>query len=264
VKLVVAAASGILLGLAFVRLADALCTRRGLHPLSRRAVVVGLVAACAVGIMHVLSRIDGLSEAATGMLFLAHAALAATVIVVAAIDAEHWILPNELTFGGTALALITSYVRAGGATSSFTGAVVGLASALVPWAIYKKLRGGSGVGLGDAKLMMLVGAWHGPIGAIVVLFGGALQSVLGALAIIALRRAAVPESVARDLEVLRDRAERGDDEARAMLEVDPVAAARPGFLGMPIPLGPFLALAAIEMLFLRRSILAALERFLAN
>jgi leader peptidase (prepilin peptidase) / N-methyltransferase len=265
VKLVWGALAGIVLGVAFLRLGDAICKRRGLAPLGRRAVVVGLVTACALGIMRVLSRIDDLSPITTGMLFLAHGALAATVIVLAAIDAEHWILPNELTIGGAVLAIATSFMRAGGVTSAVVGAVVGLTAALVPWAIYKKLRGGSGMGLGDAKLMMLAGAWHGPLGAIVVLFGGALQSVLGALAISALRRStAVPEEVVREVDDLRRRAEAGDDDARALLEADPVAAARPGFLGRPLPLGPFLALACIELLFLRRSILGALERFLAN
>jgi leader peptidase (prepilin peptidase) / N-methyltransferase len=265
VKLVWGALGGLVLGVAFLRVGDAICRRRELRPLRCRAVVIGLVTACALGIMHVLSRVDDLSPITMGMLFFAHGTLAAIVIVLAAIDAEHWILPNELTIGGAALAIATSFMRAGGVTSSVAGAAVGLAAALLPWAIYKRICGGSGMGLGDAKLMMLAGAWHGPLGAIVVLFGGALQSVLGALAMSALRRsAAVPEDVVREVDDLRRRAEGGDDDARALLEADPVAAARPGFLGRPLPLGPFLALACIELLFLRRSILGALERFLAN
>jgi leader peptidase (prepilin peptidase) / N-methyltransferase len=265
VKHALGALGGILLGILFLRVSDAICRHRGLHPVRRRAVVVALVTACAIGIMHVLAEIGDLSATATAILFLAHGALAATVIVASAIDIDHWVLPNELTLGGAGLALVTSYVRAGGVASSLSGALVGLVAALVPWALYKKLRGGSGMGLGDVKLMLLAGAWHGPLAAIVVLFGGAVQTVVAALVFLALRRApSVPEDVARDLDDLRRRAEGGDDEARAILELDPVAREASGFFRMPFPVGPFLALACIEMLFLRRPVLAALERFLAN
>ena len=62
-----------------------------------------------------------------------------------------------------------------------------------------------------------------------------------------------PESVKAEIRELRARAEAGDEDAKHELEDDPMAGeAREGTLGMRLPLGPFLALGCIEVLFLRR------------
>ena len=109
------------------------------------------------------------------------------------------------------------------------------------------------MGLGDAKLTLMAGAWHGVEGAFLVLFAGALQSSLAALA---LRLAGVsyeaPESVKAEIAELRARADAGDEEARSELADDPMASdASDGTMGMRLPLGPFLALGCVQVLFLR-------------
>src|SRR5690606_20983881 len=114
--------------------------------------------------------------------------------------------------------------------------------------------------LGDAKLALFAGAWHGVEGALFVLFAGAAQSTLAA-AIMHLVgvRYEVPESVRAELEELEARARAGDEEAKSELADDPMAGeARDGMLGIRLPLGPFLALACIQALFLRRWILEVL------
>ncbi|HVH42787.1 MAG TPA: hypothetical protein VM925_10610, partial [Labilithrix sp.] len=63
----------------------------------------------------------------------------------------------------------------------------------------------------------------------------------------------VPESVKAEIQALRARADAGDEEAKDMLDGDPmVGETRRGWLGMRLPLGPFLALGCLEVLFLRR------------
>ena len=109
----------------------------------------------------------------------------------------------------------------------------------------------------DAKLTLMAGAWHGVAGAPCVLFLGALQQ---ALAAILMRVLGItyeePESVKAELEQLRARADAGDEDAKSELADDPMAGeARDGAFGMRLPLGPFLALGCIEVLFLRRWLL---------
>ena len=252
---------GALLGLVAAKLADTLPRRYGITHLvtgprrSRRNVaLVVLSALCALGIAQVLTGAEDVSIAHAGLLLATNAIIAASVLAAAAIDLEHMILPNELTLGPAVLCLVTSPLRSIGLAGSVIGALVGLAIAYLPFLLYKRMRGQSGMGLGDAKLALMAGAWHGIAGAPFVLFLGALQSTLAA---VVMRAFGIvyeePESVKAEIRELRARAEAGDEDAKQELEDDPMAGeAREGTLGMRLPLGPFLALGCIEVLFLRR------------
>ncbi|MBN9163818.1 MAG: prepilin peptidase [Myxococcales bacterium] len=252
---------GALLGLVAAKLADTLPRRYGITHLvtgprraRRNVVLVVLSTLCALGIAQVLTGAEDVSIAHAALLLATNAIVAASVLAAAAIDLEHMILPNELTLGPTILCLVTSPLRSIGLTGSVIGALVGLAIAYLPFVLYKRLRGQSGMGLGDAKLALMAGAWHGIAGAPFVLFLGALQSTLAA---VVMRVFGIvyeePESVKAEIRELRARAEAGDEDAKHELEDDPMAGeAREGTLGMRLPLGPFLALGCIEVLFLRR------------
>ena len=252
---------GLALGAGATKLADGLPRRYGITHLvtparrSRRNVALLVLSmVCATGIAHVLTgaRDDSLAHAA--FLLVTNAVVVSAVLTAAAIDLEHMILPNELTIGPAVLCVASSPLRSIQLYGSVAGALVGLALSYVPFLLYKRMRGQSGMGLGDAKLALMAGAWHGIAGAPFVLFLGALQSALAALV---MRIVGItyeePESVKAEIRELRARAEAGDEEAKSELADDPMAGeAREGTLGMRLPLGPFLALACIEVLFLRR------------
>jgi len=252
---------GLALGAGATKLADGLPRRYGITHLvtparrSRRNVALLVLSmVCATGIAHVLTgaRDDSLAHAA--FLLVTNAVVVSAVLTAAAIDLEHMILPNELTIGPAVLCIASSPLRSIQLYGSVGGALVGLALSYVPFLLYKRMRGQSGMGLGDAKLALMAGAWHGIAGAPFVLFLGALQSALAALV---MRIVGItyeePESVKAEIRELRARAEAGDEEAKSELADDPMAGeAREGTLGMRLPLGPFLALACIEVLFLRR------------
>jgi len=254
------AALGLALGGLAAKVADALPSRYGITHLTRgpartkrNAALVLLSTLCAIGIAAVLTRAPDVSAAHAALLLATNAVVAASVLAAAAIDLEHMILPNELTLGATVLCVATSPLRSVGLVGSIAGAVVGLAIAYLPFLLYKRLRGQSGMGLGDAKLALMAGAWFGVAGAPFVLFFGALQSALTAAAMRALGVSyGIPESVAAELRELRARADAGDEEAKSELADDPMAGdEREGTLGMRLPLGPFLALGCVEVLFLR-------------
>ena len=111
------------------------------------------------------------------------------MIVLAFIDLDHRILPNVLTLPGTVLGFALSFVdpRLDWIDSLFGIALGGGALYAVAW-LYLRARGREGMGMGDVKMMFLVGAFLGWQGAFMtILIGSVLGSVIGG-ALIALTR----------------------------------------------------------------------------
>lgn len=86
----------------------------------------------------------------------------ALLILIMVIDLEHKFIFNQLTYSGTAVALLGSTLQAGPAVSSaITGGIAGfLTFGLIYWA-GTRLFGGQAFGLGDVKLAALLGAMIG-------------------------------------------------------------------------------------------------------
>lgn len=252
------AALGLVLGLAGGKLADVLPRRYEITHVApsrvkRNAGLAILSALVGAGVGHVLTSAS-LSLGDATFLLAVNASLAAIMLAASAIDLEHMILPNELTFGATAIALLSSPLRNVRLTGSLIGAVAGFVLAYVPFVLYKRIKGQSGMGLGDAKLAIAAGAWLGMEGAVFVLFAGALQQVLAAVVMRVFGlHYAIPESVRAEIAALRAKAAAGDKEAAGELADDPMAAdLEEGTMNTRLPLGPFLGLACLEALFLRR------------
>jgi leader peptidase (prepilin peptidase)/N-methyltransferase len=181
--------------------------------------------------------------------FLADFALAMAMLAAAFIDAAHMYLPDPITIGGTVLGLATCSLRDLTWQSSVLGAAAGFLVVWLPLIVgYKALRGRAGMGLGDAKLVMLAGAWFGWPGALFALFGGALQATVAALALFLVHGKIVePDAVREDREVLKRSAAAGDAEAQQALDDDPLGREpEPGLMSARLPFGPFLCLATLE------------------
>ncbi|HEX7666538.1 MAG TPA: prepilin peptidase [Polyangiaceae bacterium] len=184
-----------------------------------------------------------------GAIFAVDFALALGLVAAAFIDAEHMYLPDEITIGGAVLGVATASLREIGFVSSLEGAAVGFVAVWIPFIVlYKAIRGFAGMGLGDAKLLALAGAWLGWQGALFVLFAGAMQGTLGTIVIYLIKgKIEDPESVKRDNEELLALAAKGDEEAQKLVAEDPLLAE--GAEGRArIPFGPFLILACLELL----------------
>jgi len=184
-----------------------------------------------------------------GSIFLSDLALAMALVAAAFIDAEHMYLPDSITIGGTVFGLLTPALRGLGWVDALLGAAVGFLGVWLPFVVgYKALRGRAGMGLGDAKLTMLAGAWFGWPGVVFAIFAGALQATLAAgVLLLARGKIEEPESVRNDREELQRAAAEGDEEARKLLDEDPLATApEEGVLAARMPFGPFLCLAIIE------------------
>ncbi len=199
---------------------------------------------------HVMLTVPGnASVGHAASVFLADFALAMGLVAAAFIDAEHMYLPDAITLGGTLFGIATPGLRDLTWLDSLLGAVAGFG---VVWLLfivgYKALRGRAGMGLGDAKLLMLAGAWFGWRGAAFALFAGALQATLMTVAVLLARgKIQEPEAVRADRDALLRAAAEGDAEAAQALADDPLATPPgEGFMAARIPFGPFLCLAIIE------------------
>jgi leader peptidase (prepilin peptidase) / N-methyltransferase len=205
------------------------------------------------------------------LVFFAYLALGLGLVAAAFIDLEHLYLPDEITLGGTVLGIMSVPIRPEASFSeSLIGAVVGFLVIWLPFvALYQKLRGRPGMGLGDAKLVMLAGAWFGWFGAIFALLAGAVQATAVTLAVLATRgKLEEPEAVKEERRALHAALESAEGAEREALEreiaEDPLAAEpEPGLAGARLAFGPFIVLAIVELMlfggFLRSEILGSLE-----
>ncbi|MCA9643939.1 MAG: prepilin peptidase [Polyangiaceae bacterium] len=200
-------------------------------------------------------------------LFCANLALTLGLVAAAFIDVEHMILPDEITLGGAVLGFATSFVRPGIEwQESLLGAAIGFLMVWLPFdVLYRKLRGQAGMGLGDAKLLLLAGAWFGWVGAVFALFVGAFQGTLGAIVMLVSRgQISEPEAVQRQREELQQAIEAAEGEEREALlaefEADPLAEESDGsFSQARLAFGPFLVLAILEYQFFGPYLIAELR-----
>jgi leader peptidase (prepilin peptidase)/N-methyltransferase len=205
------------------------------------------------------------------------------LVAAAFIDAEHMILPDSITIGGTVVGIVTATLRGLPLVDALIGAATGFLGIYVPFIfLYKGLLGRTGMGLGDAKLLALAGAWFGWPGTLFVLFAGAFQGAGYALVTRLLGiEPKLPDAVLADIAELEKAAAEGDEEAKQALAEDPLTEDEDNpFIvrffqrlfgiepapassssdsepeeGEPepprarIPFGPFLILAILELLF---------------
>lgn len=121
-------------------------------------------------------------------LLVVRLSFAAAMIVLAAIDLRHRILPNVITLPGVAAGVACSLWWEPGWRSSAVGA---LAGAAILWAVgeaYFRARGHEGMGMGDVKMLAMVGAFLGWPHMLVTLFiASAAGSLVGGAMVLASR-----------------------------------------------------------------------------
>jgi leader peptidase (prepilin peptidase)/N-methyltransferase len=217
--------------------------------ISPRYVIVELLGGLLV---HTLAGDTTLVRAAS--IFLADFALAIALLAAAFIDAEYMYLPDAVTIGGTLFGIATPSLRGLTWLEVLFGAAAGFVGVWLPFIVgYKAVRGRVGMGLGDAKLVMLAGAWFGWKGAVFAVFAGAIQATAAAMVMLLSRgKIEEPESVRQDREELERAAASGDEEAKRVIEEDPLGTAPgEGVLAARLPFGPFLCIAIIEWMLAR-------------
>jgi len=150
--------------------------------------------------------------------------LCLALVAAAFIDAEHMFLPDSITIGGTIVGVFTATLRDLGTVDSLIGAAAGFLGIFIPFIfLYKGLLGRTGMGLGDAKLLALAGAWFGWPGALFTLLAGAVQGSIyaGTTRLLGIEPK-LPDAVLEDIRELEKAAAEGDEEAKKALAEDPL------------------------------------------
>jgi leader peptidase (prepilin peptidase)/N-methyltransferase len=181
--------------------------------------------------------------------------LGLALVAAAFIDLEHLYLPDALTLFAATLGGLSLFVRTDlDWKQSLLGGLVGFLVVWLPFdVLYRRIRGRTGMGLGDAKLVALAGIWFGIPGALFALLAGAVQGSVILLSVYLARgKLDEPEAVKaerREAELALEQATEDERERLAAeLAKDPVLA-QPAAdsLGLSmVPFGPFLVLAIVE------------------
>jgi len=156
---------------------------------------------------------------------------------IAAIDLEHWIIPHELSWPGIGIGLLFSWVnpRASPRAAVLGAGLAWAAFTLLAWVGEKVFRK-EALGLGDRWLLAMEGAFLGWSALLPIVFLSSVQGSIVGLVLMATGRAQTGKP-------------------RANQASDPASAAQPDEDDWvpprnALPFGPFLALGAIEWLFL--------------
>lgn len=211
--------------------------------------------------------------------FAIYAAFVLLMMVITFIDLDHQLILDKVTLPAIAVFYGAGLLLERHWSEGLLGALLGYGVVWLIDAVYRMLRGQDGMGLGDGKLLAVIGALLGWRGVVVALFGGAFVGsivTLGMLAVIRRLPAAMTEpspapAVDGPAAALAGGGQTKVSEAQggaASKDPGPAGApagvaegardpeddadgddAAPSALETPIPFGPFIAFAAVFYLF---------------
>ena len=122
-------------------------------------------------------------------LLAARLLFACAMVVLFAIDLEHQILPNVITLPGTVIGFVLSFFLPPGWLASLIGLLAGAGVLLLIMEAYARARGFEGLGMGDVKMLAMIGAFLGwQLMLLTLILASFAGSVVG-LALMAARRA---------------------------------------------------------------------------
>jgi leader peptidase (prepilin peptidase)/N-methyltransferase len=121
-------------------------------------------------------------------LFASRVVFGSALIALFAIDLEHHLLPNPITLGGIAAGLAFSLFTAPGWKSALAGTLIGGGVLFVIAEAYYRLRHEEGLGMGDVKMLGMIGAFLGWKLTLVALMMASVAGSLVGLGVIVTRR----------------------------------------------------------------------------
>ncbi len=162
------------------------------------------------------------------------------LLVITYIDLDYWIIPDGIVLPMAGLGVVLAIVQPSWLGLSWGEALVagGLGYGMFAGIrlLYLKWRGIEALGLGDAKLLLMVGAFTGLPGLVWTIGAGAVQGLIVSVPLLLAGRGVANSDLH---EIHGDDPELGED--------DPDGAVT----GQRVPFGPFLAIAALEFVLLR-------------
>ncbi len=123
-----------------------------------------------------------------GPLLFSRLILIAILVALFGIDLEHQILPNVITLPGIVVGLMFSVIAPPGWQAALIGAVLGAAVLYGIAAAYYAVRREEGLGMGDVKMLAMIGAFLGWKAVLVTLVLSSFSGAAIGLALIAAQR----------------------------------------------------------------------------
>ena len=163
-----------------------------------------------------------------------------SLLVITYIDLDVWIIPDVIVLPMAGLGVVLAFavpewLGVGGGEALAAAALGYGMFAGIRW-LYLRMRGIEALGLGDAKLLLMVGAFCGLPGLVWTVGAGAVQGLLVSVPLLMAGRGVANS----DLHEVH-----GDDPELGSEDPDD------GVTGRRVPFGPFLAVAALEYVLLR-------------
>lgn len=196
---------------------------------------------------------------------LVYFAFAGGLLVATFVDLEWMEIPDEVSLPGAALGLLTVGLRdSPGAVDAAIGAGLGFLAVqiLFVW-LYEIFFGHRGMGEGDPKLLLMIGAFLGWRGVLFTIVAGSMQGLVAAGISWALGKQITPirpDEAEEEAEAASESSPVEDSEASPPEEENPEGDV--GIMKQRVPYGPFLSLAALEFLFFGPEILEAYQSLL--
>jgi leader peptidase (prepilin peptidase)/N-methyltransferase len=123
-----------------------------------------------------------------GILLAQRLLLGCVLIVLFAIDLEHQLLPNAITLPGIVTGFLFSLFTEPGWLASLIGIAAGGGILFTIAEVYYRLRHEEGLGMGDVKMLAMVGAFLGwKLTIVTLMMASFAGSIVGALLIVSRR-----------------------------------------------------------------------------
>jgi leader peptidase (prepilin peptidase) / N-methyltransferase len=169
------------------------------------------------------------------------------LLIATFVDLEFMEIPDEVSLPGAALGLVSAVFREQpGVEAAALGAGAGYLVIQVGFVwTYEHLTGRRGMGEGDSKLLLMIGAFVGWQGALFAVFAGAAQGLITYL-VARFTGLSLPAPDEPDADGGENGLAADGGEAEPAEPDEPA----PSYWGhLKLPFGPFLALGALEYLF---------------
>jgi leader peptidase (prepilin peptidase)/N-methyltransferase len=123
-----------------------------------------------------------------GPLLISRLILVAILVALFGIDLEHQILPNTITLPGIVVGLMFSVIAPPGWKDALLGALLGAGVLYGIAAAYYAVRREEGLGMGDVKMLAMIGAFLGWKAVLVTLVLSSFSGAILGMALIAAQR----------------------------------------------------------------------------